>query len=71
MLEGADAIRAMYAGVFAGNPELKTELMDRINVGNWVIDEHLTTGFADGSQVHVVRIYRIEAGQIQSIQIFQ
>jgi hypothetical protein len=71
LLEGQEAIRTMYAGVFAKNPGMKTELIDRINVGNWVIDEHLTTGFADGSQVHVARIYLIADGRIQSIQIFQ
>ena len=71
MLDGAVALRQMYEGVFAANPELKVELMDRISVGVWVIDEHLTTGFADGSQVHVVRVYRVEDGKIQSIQVFQ
>jgi hypothetical protein len=71
MLDGSDALYQMYQGVFAGNPELKVELMDRISVGVWVIDEHLTTGFADGSQAHVVRVYRVEDGKIQSIQVFQ
>ncbi len=71
MLDGPDALRELYQGVFAANPELKVDLMDRISVGVWVIDEHLTTGFADGSQGHVVRVYRVEDGQIQSIQVFQ
>jgi hypothetical protein len=71
MLDGSTAVRDMYQGVFAGNPELKVDLMDRINVGVWVIDEHLTTGFADGSQVHAVRVYCVEDGKIQSIQVFQ
>ena len=38
--------------------------------GDWVFDEHLSTGFADGRQVHAVRVYRIEAGRIESIQVF-
>jgi hypothetical protein len=71
MLDGAAALREMYQGVFAANSGLKVELMDRISVGVWVIDEHLTTGFANGSQVHAVRVYRVEDGKIQSIQIFQ
>ena len=71
MLDGSAALREMYQAVFTGNPELKVDLMDRISVGSWVIDEHLTTGFADGSQAHVVRVYRIESGKIQSIQVFQ
>ena len=71
MLDGAAALREMYQGVFAANSGLKVELMDRISVGVWVIDEHLTTGFADGSQVHTVRVYRVEDRKIQSIQIFQ
>jgi hypothetical protein len=71
MLDGAAALREMYQQVFAANPELKVDLMDRISVGPWVIDEHLATGFADGSQVHAVRVYRVEDGRIQSIQVFQ
>ena len=70
LLDGKDAIRAMYASVFAANSNLKVELMDRISIGQWVIDEHLTTGFADGSQVHVARVYRVDDGLIQSIQVF-
>ena len=69
-LDGRSAFRDQYANIFEGNPELKTELIDRINVGNWVFDEHLTTGFADGRQVHAVRGYRVEFGKIQAIQVF-
>ena len=71
MLDGTNVVREMYLIVFDGNPELKVDLIDRINVGVWVIDEHLTTGFAGGSQVHAVRVYRVEDGKIQSIQVFQ
>jgi hypothetical protein len=70
MLDGTDAVHEMYEGVFSGNPELKVELMDRMSVGQWVVDEHLTTGFTNGSQVHAVRVYRVEDGKIQSIQVF-
>ena len=70
LLEGKPAIRSMYASVFAANPDLKVELMDRISIGNWVIDEHLTTGFADGSLVHVARVYHVADDLIQSIQVF-
>jgi hypothetical protein len=71
LLEGHEAVRLMYTGVFDANPALKTELMDRISIGSWVFDEHLMSGFADGSQLHLVRVYRVEGGRIQSIQLFQ
>src|SRR5688572_4727077 len=71
LLEGRDAIRTMYTGIFAQSPDLKTELMDRINVGSWVFDEHLVSCFAEGSQLHLVRVYRVEDGRILSIQIYQ
>jgi hypothetical protein len=69
-LDGRTAFRDTYAGIFESNPNLKVELIDRINVGSWVFDEHLTTGFADGRQVHAVRVYRVEFGKIQAIQVF-
>lgn len=69
-LDGRTAFRDTYAGIFESNPDLKVELIDRISVGSWVFDEHLTTGFADGRQVHAVRVYRVEFGKIQAIQVF-
>ena len=69
-LDGKWAVRETYSGVFDSNPDLKVELIDRISVGDWVFDEHLSTGFADGRPVHAVRVYRIEAGRIESIQVF-
>ncbi len=70
VLDGYAAIEELYRTVFEANPALKVELMDRINVGMWVIDEHLVTGFADGSQAHFVRVYRIVGRLIVSIQEF-
>ena len=70
VLEGLDAFRTMYAGIFSRNLELKTDLIDRISVGPWVIDEQLLTGFADGSQMHIARVYHVEDGKIMSIQVF-
>ena len=69
-LDGRTAFRDMYSGIFESNPQLKVELIDRISVGPWVFDEHLTAGFADGRQVHAVRVYRVEFGKIQAIQVF-
>jgi hypothetical protein len=69
-LDGKTAFRDTYANVFDANPNLKIELIDRINVGSWVFDEHLSTGFADGRQVHAVRVYLVEHGRIQSIQVY-
>ena len=70
LVHGRDAVRGVYAGVFNANPELKTELMDRINVGSWVFDEHLMSGFASGKPLHLVRVYQVVDGRIQSIKIF-
>ena len=69
-LNGRSAFRDMYASVFESNPGLKVELIDRMSVGQWVFDEQLATGFADGRQVHAIRIYRVEHGRIQSIQVY-
>ena len=71
MLDGKSAFRDMYANVFDGIPALKLEVVDRMCVGIWVFDEHRMTGFADGRQVHAIRVYRVEHGRIQSIQVFQ
>jgi hypothetical protein len=69
-LDGKSAFRDTYANIFEANPDLKVELIDRMSVGNWVFDEHLASGFADGRQVHAVRVYKVEHGRIQSIQVY-
>ena len=67
MAQGLDAIRALYGQLFAQSPNLHVEILNRIHVGAWVIDEERTTGFNfEGfpSELHAPCVYRVENGCI-------
>jgi len=63
MAEGREAMRALYGPLFEGSPQLHAEILTRIRVGPYVIDEEQTTGFnLEGypSEIHAAVVYRVE-----------
>jgi hypothetical protein len=65
--QGNEAIQAVYAQLFAQSPDLHVDILKRIHVGSWVIDEEQATGFIlEGfpPEVHAPIVYRIEDGKI-------
>ena len=71
LLQGEHELRAWYAEHFAEQPELKADLLDRISIGEWVIDENVVTGYSDGSQGHVVIMFRVSNGHISLMRILR
>jgi len=59
LLHGHDAMRERYGRLFAGSPDLHAEIVTRIRVGSYVIDEERISGRPDGD-VHAVAIYRLD-----------
>ena len=45
VMAGHDGMRAMYGPLFAQSPNLHVEVVNRIEVGDYIIDEEHTTGF--------------------------
>jgi hypothetical protein len=66
--QGRPAFGAHYCDLFASNPDLKAELLDRIAVGEWVIDEWIVGGYANGTQAHSVTIFQIVDGLIATVR---
>jgi hypothetical protein len=65
---GRDAYEEFHRAFIAANPEIKAELLDRMSVGPWVVDELIVTGHADGHQDHIISIQQIIDGKIASIR---
>jgi len=59
LMSGRDEMRARYGPLFAGSPGLHGEIVTRIRVGSYVVDEERITGGPAGD-VHAVAIYRID-----------
>jgi hypothetical protein len=65
--QGEEAIRAHFGGFLTQSPNLHAEILSRIHVGSWVVQEEHTTGLVLGELVpefHIIDAYRVEDGKI-------
>jgi hypothetical protein len=71
LVTGRDAMRERYGRLFTGSPDVRAEVVTRIRVGSYVIDEERITGRPDGD-VDVVAIYRFDAeGSIDRVRFLR
>ncbi len=62
-----DAIKARYAKAFAQFPQNKAELLNRIAVGNTVVDHELVIREPGGEQFEIIAIYTFRDGLIARV----
>ncbi len=62
-----EAIRARYAKAFAQFPENKAELLNRVAVGNTVVDHELVIRKPGGEQFEIIAIYTFTGGLIARV----
>jgi hypothetical protein len=58
-MNGRDQMRERYGRLFDGSPDLHAEILTRIRVGSYVVDEERVTGRPDGD-LHAVAVYRLD-----------
>ena len=63
--QGRDAVRAIYADLFARSPDLHSELVHRAVLGNRVIDHERITGREGGDVLELLMVYEVEDGGIR------
>ena len=63
-----EALRARYAKTFAEFPENRARLVNRINVGNMVIDHEDVSRGPGKDQFQVIAIYTVRDGQIARVE---
>lgn len=72
MMRGHDGMRAMYGPLFAQSPDLHAEVVTRIGVGDYVVDEERTTGFTFPgfpTELHAAVIYHLAGGRIARVRL--
>ena len=72
VIQGHDEMRQLYGTLFAQSPDLRAEVLTRIRVGNYVIDEERITGMVmEGypSDGHAVVIARLNGQLIEHVRI--
>jgi len=62
-----DAIKVRYAKAFAQFPQNKAELLNRIAVGNTVVDHELVIRSPGGEQFEIIAIYTFRDGLIARV----
>jgi hypothetical protein len=62
-----DAIKVRYAKAFAQFPQNKAELVNRIVVGNTVVDHELVIRSPGGEQFEIIAIYTFKDGLISRV----
>jgi hypothetical protein len=67
IMSGRDDMRERYGRLFAGSQDVRAEVVTRIRIGSYVIDEELVTG-RSGRDVHAVAIYRLGTGSIDHVR---
>jgi hypothetical protein len=60
LMRGRDEVRSRYAELFAAQPDRQAEIVSRMRVGSYVVDEERITGVGDEG-MHALAIYRIDA----------
>ena len=65
--QGEEAIRAHFGGFLTQSPNLHSEILSRIHVGSWVVQEEHVTGLVLAEPVpefYIPSAYRVEDGKI-------
>lgn len=65
--KGKENIKPGYAAMFERSPNLHCELVNRIVLGNTVIDQEKVTGIPGVELLEAIAIYKIENGKIAKV----
>lgn len=73
ILAGADEMRAFYGTLFENSPNLHCDVVNRMTVGEWIIDEEEIRGVHAErfpEEIHAAVAYRVEDGVITFVRMF-
>ena len=73
IMSGAAEMRPFYEAMFSDSPDLHCDVVNRISVGDWVIDEEKVVGVqAEGfpEELHSAVAYKVEGGKITRVRFF-
>lgn len=72
IMQGHTQMYESYQKMFAASPNLNCQIISRIVVGNYVLDEENVTGRNGNSDMsHVVAIYKIENNLITHVRFIK
>jgi hypothetical protein len=72
LMRGHDDMRGLYGKLFAQSPQLRCEILQRIQVGAYVVDEEAVSGVQlEGfpTELRAAVIYRVEGDRIAHVRL--
>jgi hypothetical protein len=70
LMTGRDAVRTAYADSFQRLPDVRAEVVARIEMGDYVIDEERVHG-AEPGPIRASVIYHVSGGLIDHVRLFR
>ena len=70
-ISGLDEMRQRYGSLFQKTPSLHVKIVNRIVLGNYIIDREKVTGFTNSRVKHAVVTYYVHDGLIQKVWIIR
>ena len=67
---GKAALRKAYGGMFAKTPKLHCQVMKRMVLGSFIVDEESVQGFGEGLE-HGIAIYEVKDGLIRTVRFLR
>ena len=71
LFEGKELMRKRYATFFEKNPNLHCKLVNRMVLGNTVIDQEYVTGIKGVDFIKAIVIYQVENGEIKTVHFLR
>ena len=71
VMNGREEMRERYGRLFAAAPGLRADIVSRLRVGSYVVDDEHVTG-RPGGDLHAIAIYRLdEDGLIDRVRLLR
>jgi hypothetical protein len=72
VMRGREELVAQYGPFFEASPGLHGEILSRIRVGDWVVDEEHVTGMGgEYPEVRAIAIYHVADGLIDRVRLLR
>jgi hypothetical protein len=64
LMPDKDAMRAAYTDLFRQHPDLRADVVNRLEVGSWVVDQEVVA--VAGDEMHALVAYELSEGLIRT-----
>ncbi len=68
LIRGTDELRQSYGPFFEANPSLRGEILHRVELGEYVVDEERITGWGP-EPIHAVVVYHLNGDRIDHVRL--